>query len=131
MRIGCALTPEKRDETFFEPDDARLKCIKCTRSWPWSQKRRIKLDKACTETAAKMNSRRVLEEQKLREWKAANPESQHDFAFHRETDRWYCTRCRGCGPQIWRSGNPSGYATHFLRFADTACERHAELEAIT
>ena len=47
---------EKRDETLFEPDDARLQCIKCTRSWPWSQKRRIKLDKACTETAAKMNA---------------------------------------------------------------------------
>ena len=121
----------RRDETLFEPDDARLKCVKCTRSWPWSQKQRIKFDKACTETAAKMNIRRVLEEQKLREWKAANPESHHDFAFHRETDRWYCTRCRGCGTQVWRSGNPSGYATHFLRFAETACERHAELEAIT
>ena len=46
-------------------------------------------------------------------------------------------RIGGCDPyvrvyaQVWRNGRPSGYTPTFVKFAEPACERHAELEAIT
>ena len=78
-----------------------------------------------------MVERRAREEKQLQAWVKANPNGTHDLAYHRETDRWYCKRCLGCGTQVWRNGNPIGYTPAFLKFAETACERHANQEAIT
>jgi hypothetical protein len=121
-----------RKLTHFDPDPALVTCTRCTKSWPFAHKTLIHKYKPCTGSPDEMEEFRKRSEQKLRQWIKEHPTCAHDLAFHRATDRWYCRNCLHCGKAVFNiDPHFKGYSKAFEKFAVTACQRHAEREAIT